>query len=112
MIPFSVYGSIYQYKKVEAGKSAVVYKFELPSDYVGFIYDLTVAWYHDTYLDWEIDGDLVEKIEREIGIFTRPKLFDPPYFVEDLIEFTAYNNSTEDYRFRVLCDGLLIRKIT
>ena len=111
-IPFSVFYNPYRYKEVEPGKSAVIYQFKLPPEYVGFIYDLWVTWYHNTYLNWEIDNGLVEKIEREIGSLSKPKLFDPPYFVRDLIKFTAYNNDTEDYRFRVLCDGLLIGKIT
>ncbi|MBA7491908.1 hypothetical protein ES702_02456 [subsurface metagenome] len=112
MIPFSVHGSPYQYKKVEAGKSAVVYKYDLPSVYVGFMYDLALSWYPKTYLGWEIDNHMVEHIEREIGEFKRPKLFDPPYFFEKQIKFTAYNNSKSAQTFRILCDGILIRKIT
>lgn len=112
MIPFSVYGSPYQYKKVEAGKSAVVYQYDLPSGYVGFMYDLALSWYPRTYLGWEIDNEMIEQIERSIGTFERPKLFDPPYFVENQIKFTAYNNRTKAIRFEVLCDGLLVRKIT
>lgn len=111
-IPFSVYGSPYQYKKVEAGQSAVVYEYKLPSDYVGFIYDLALSWYPKTYLGWEIDNEMIEQIERKIGEFKRPRLFDPPYFVENLIKFTAYNNGTEAHQFEILCDGILIRKIT
>lgn len=111
-IPFSVHGSPYQYKKVEAGQSGVVYQYDLPSDYVGFLYDLALSWYPLTYLGWEIDSSMVEQIEHKIGEFKRPKLFDPPYFVENQIKFTAYNNDTKTHIFRVLCDGLLIRKIT
>lgn len=112
MIPFSVHGSPYQYKKVEAGKSAVVYQYDLPSGYVGFMYDLALTRFPNTYLGWEIDNDMVEQLERNIGEFKKPKLFDPPYFVEKQIKFTAYNNDTKTHRFEVLCDGLLVRKIT
>lgn len=111
-IPFSVYGSPYQYKKVEAGKSGVVYEYKLPSDYVGFIYDLALSWYPQTYLGWEIDNEMIEQIERKFGEFKRPRLFNPPYFVENQIKFTAYNNSSSPQTFRVLCDGLLVRRIT
>lgn len=112
MIPFSVHGSPYQYRKVEAGKSAVVYEYKLPSDYVGFIYDLALNRYAKTYLGWEIDNSMVEQIERPIGEFKKPKIFDPPYFVEKQIKFTAYNNDSKARVFEVLCDGILIRKIT
>ena len=111
-IPFSVYGSPYQYKKVEAGASAVVYLYNVPSDWVGFLYDLALSWYPKTYLGWEIDNEMIEQIERKFGEFKRPKLFDPPYFVEDQIKFTAYNNGLSTHKFWVLCDGILIGKIT
>ncbi len=111
-IPFSVHGSPYQYRKVETGKSAVVYEYKMPSEYVGFIYDIALSWYPKTYLGWEIDNHMIEQIEHNIGEFKRPKVFDPPYKVENLIKFTAYNNSRSTQTFRVLCDGILIQKIT
>ena len=110
-IPFSAFGLPYQYKEVETGKSAVAYLYNMPSDYVGFIYDLALNRYAKTYLVWEIDNEKVEQIERPIGEFTKPKLFDPPYFVQNLIRFTAYNNDSKARLFEVLCDGILVRKI-
>ncbi len=114
-IPFSVYYEPHQPReplRVESGHSEVVYEFELPSDYVGFICDLATRWYANTYIDWEVDDDLVERLHRQVGEFRRPKLYDPPYFVRDKIRFTAYNNDNVPHDFEVLCDGILIRKIT
>lgn len=110
-IPFSVFTTPYQHKTIEAGSSGIVYEFNLPSQYVGFIYDLALSWYRNTYLGWKIDNSMVEQIERQIGEFKRPRLFDPPYFVEKQIKFTAYNNNSKAHIFRVLCDGLLVTKI-
>ncbi|GAI61465.1 unnamed protein product, partial [marine sediment metagenome] len=42
---------------------AVVYQYNLPSGYVGFMYDLSLSWYPKTYLGWEIDNSMVEQIE-------------------------------------------------
>ena len=108
--------------QVGAGTSKVIYEFDLRSlcsDYIGFIERLAVAWYPDTYIDWEIDGELVEQIKRSIGWtgdpdepFMNPELFNPPYFVREKIKFTAYNNDTKARYFEVFCDGILRRKIT
>jgi len=111
-IPFSVFTTPYQHKTIEAGGSGIVYEFNLPSGYVGFMYDLALSWYPNTYLGWEKDNEMIEQIEHRIGEFKRPKLFDPPYFFEKQMKFTAYNNSKSAQTFRILCDGLLIRKIT
>ena len=110
-IPFSAFGSPYQYREVEAGKSAVVYLYDVPPDWVGFIYDLALSWYRKTYLGWEIDNEMVETIEHRIGDFRRPKVFNPPYLVENQVKFTAYNNDNEAHIFRVRCDGILRQRV-
>lgn len=114
-IPFSVFYEPHQPReplRVEPGQSKVVYEFELPSDYVGFIYDLATVRYPNTYIDWEINGEVVERLHRQVGEFERPKVYDPPYFVREKIRFIAYNNDTSAHDFEVLCNGLLIKKIT
>lgn len=97
--------------EIKPGASGVIYEFELPPEFVGFIYKLASAWYANTYIDWEIDGNLIERLKRKIGDIKDPEVFNPPIFVREKIKFTAYNDDSASHSFWVLCDGLLRRKI-
>ena len=117
-IPFSEFYKPFQPEtpfELGSGKSAVIYEFDLRSlcpEYVGFIEKLATKVYRDTYIDWEIDNHLVERLRRDMGSPTRPEIFNPHYFVREKIKFTAYNNGLSTHKFWVLCDGILIGKIT
>lgn len=98
----------YQYKTVKAGETATVYSRRVLGKYVGHITQLSLAWYSSTYVDWIVDGVLLERFQRAIP-FTTPKEFNPPITVKKKIDFIAYNGDTSDHAFGVLCDGFLKR---
>lgn len=104
---FSMKGSPFQGKLIEAGESGVVFYYKIPDDYVGFIYELANSRHPRTYLGWEIDHYPIEALEREIAPLDRPKQIYPPIVVENEIKFTAYNEDTQDLWFGVFCDGIL-----
>lgn len=116
-IPFAEFYKPFQPEtpiEVAAGESAVIYEFDLRSlcpGYVGFIEKVATKIYKDTYIDWEIDGELVERLKRPIGTLSNPEMFNPHYFVREKIRFTTYNNDLSSHKFWVLCDGVLTRKI-
>jgi len=112
-IPFSEFGDTEGSQTVNPGQWAVVYTYEVPSDYVAFMWELALRWWANTYWIWEIDGDTVERIERTVGNMNEPyKLTPRPYKAEEEIRLIAYNNNTEAHEFRAVCNGELVRKIT
>jgi hypothetical protein len=112
-IPFSQFGKVHQYKEIAAGESGRVYYLKIPDSCVGFIQQVANNYFDNTYLVWKIDGATVEnKIERMIGKINNPKEFNPPFLVQDKIEFWAYNNDTIAHTFEVVCDGVAyMRKV-
>ncbi|GAI41136.1 unnamed protein product [marine sediment metagenome] len=109
-ISFSPY-KIYQYKTIQAGKSGVVYEYDV-KPYVAFIHYVGCQWFANTYYVWEIDNVRRERrIERTIGNATAPMSeplrLEKPIVAREKIRWTAYNNDAVDHVFEVLNDGVL-----
>lgn len=104
---------IIQTKTVKAGDHGVVYNYDIPRGFIGFITSYACYWYANTYVDFEIDGRRKEKVERIIGALDStsplscPVQLKKPYIAYKNIRWTAYNNSDADKDFEVLCDGEL-----
>jgi len=111
-VPFSLRGSVSQYRDVGAGETETVYLYEIPAEYVGFLSDLAVLWPEDEdcYLSFIIDGVEIELIDRYIGEISNPRKIDPPYLIKDSIRFTGRNGSSSSKYFGVVADGLLYKK--
>jgi len=69
-IPFTP-AKIHQYKTIKAGKSGVVYNYDV-RPYVAFIHYVGCKWFPNTYYVWEIDGVHKETVERTIGNVRAP----------------------------------------
>jgi len=108
-IPFSP-TKIHQWKTIKAGKSGVVYNYDV-RPYVAFIHYVGCKWFANTYYLWEIDGVHKEWVERIIGNVdaptSEPLRLEKPLVARKKIVWRAYNEDTADHVFEVLCDGIL-----
>lgn len=111
VLQFSQLGKPHQYTTISAGSSGRVFYFEIPKKMVAFLKMVANNWYDDTYFTWIVDGEIIDpKVERAFGLVDRPKIYDPPILVKNYIEWIAYNNSSEDQIFEVMCDGIVMDK--
>jgi hypothetical protein len=104
----------YRYVKegVDPGENAVVFYLTIPRGSVGFISKVAIDVYSDTYVEFRIDGRLVENTRRtvlEVESFT-PETYDPPLVVEKWVKFTFFNNSTATVYPGVLCNGEIVKR--
>jgi len=105
-IPFRQIGDVYQYLEIEAGKSGTVFSLELPVGYVGFITEMYINWFPNTYSYLYIDNFREMKIERIIGDISSPKPYSPPILVRRKIELISYNNDSYTHYFDAIIDGV------
>lgn len=98
----------YQTKEVAPGESAVVWYYRVGGGYKAFVRKIACNWYPDTYYEFSIDGDLIEKVERTIEM-TEPDEYDPPFVAEKRIIWKFFNNSSNAITTGVLCSGDLAR---
>jgi hypothetical protein len=98
----------YQFKNVPSGKKDTVFSLNIPQDTVGIITTVANSWFVNTSLEWKVDDRLVEHvaIQRVVAPLSNPLQVRIP--VEDTIEWTAINDSTDDHVFEVVCNGFLI----
>lgn len=99
----------YQYKDIGAGKSGRVFELKIPGDVTGgIITHIANNWFPNTYWEFEVDFEKVyeSKVERKIAPVTEPK--QVRILVREKIEARAYNDSTSDHTFEMLCDGYYI----
>ncbi len=107
-IPFANLANTFQAATIEAGANGRVFFLKIPESAVGFLKLIGNNWFSNTYFEFIIDGEVVKKVEHQIGNINDPTSFDPPYVVRDRLEFKAYNNSTKSIRFEVVCDGVAV----
>lgn len=105
---------VHQYEDLAPGQSGRVWYWKIPRRYIVLLRVVGCLWWPDTYLKWLIDGELKEKVERNIGNVNNP-LGEPyvmprPIVVRDQIEWIAYNNSSNTIKFGVLHDGEIYPK--
>jgi len=96
----------YQFATVAAGESGTVFLLKVPSGHRAYIQRTANNWFQNTYLNWKVDGELVEKVERMIAPTPAPKPESPPIIAVDSIEWIAFNNSDSSHTFEVLQDGI------
>ncbi len=96
----------YQYATIAAGQSGTVFTLNVPKGHKAYIQRTANNWFPNTYWKWKVDGELVEKVERQISPVHIPKLEHPPIVAIDKIEWVAVNNSTSSHIFEVLQDGI------
>ena len=102
----SIY-SPYQYATIPAGSSQTLYLLE-PEPYIAFIRYVANSWYPNTYLEWRIDNEVVERIERQIAPANAPLKLERPYVCRYKMEVVAYNNDSVSHSFYFLGDGDLL----
>ena len=96
----------FQYLEIAAGESGTVLLIKVPSGCKGYIQRTANNWFPSTYLDWLVDGELIEKVERMIAPTPAPRSETPPIKVVGKIEWIAHNNSDSSQIFAVLQDGV------
>ena len=107
-ISFSTFYNPYQYKKIDPGKSDIIYYFEIPKGYIGFIDQLANNYFPNTYIEFWVDN-FVNIIQRQIAPLNEPKKYEPPIVAFNVIKWIGYNNDTSSHIFEVLCDGYLVK---
>ena len=106
--PLAYYYKPHQYETVPAGEHVVIYSFNVPPEHVLHIEQVANNWFEDTYIEWEVDRVLMEKIERFLASINSPVDIRHRYIIaKDKVQWTAYNNSTEDIISEVVCDGTI-----
>ncbi len=96
----------YQYAAVAAGESGTIFSLKVPSGCKAYIQRTGNNWFQNTYFEWRVDGELVEKVERMIAPVPAPKPESPPIKAVEKIEWIAFNNSDSSHTFEVLQDGI------
>ena len=96
----------FQTAVIAAGASGVVFTLKVPSGCKAYIQRTANNWFENTYYEWRVDGELVEKVERMVAPTPAPKPESPPIVAVDKIEWIAFNNSTSSHNFGVLQDGI------
>ena len=107
-LKFSKFGSILQEKTLEPKETAEIFKFELPENYIGFLYYLANNYYP---LKLDIDGEKMD-IKGIIAPINSPKLFDPPFIVKKYITATASNTTEESKTIKFYADGVVYSVLT
>lgn len=105
----------YQYANCPAGSTTVVYVFtNWGQDFRAFVDQIGIGpkclpWDKLKFI-WEIDGEVVEEFNYQIGRIERPKHFNNPYIARRKIVWKVVNDDTEDHICEVLCNGMLVMK--
>ena len=97
----------YHHIIVPAGGNAVIYDLR-PEPYIAFIRYVANSWYPHTYLEWRIDNELIERIERQIGSADNPHEFRPEYVVQNSCTVRVFNNDTVTHSFWIVMDGSIL----
>lgn len=102
----------YQTKTIPANGKGIVYEMRVDAGMTAFISAVANNWFQDTFLVWRVDGMPVEsKIAREIAPVNAPRIFDPPILAHSTVQWEAFNNSSSEVTFEVLCDGTMYKKV-
>ena len=96
----------FQYIEIGDGESGTVLLIKVPQGCRAYIQRTGNNWFPNTYFEWKVDGEIVEKVERMIAPTPAPKPESPPIIAVDKIEWIAYNNSNSIHTFAVLQDGI------
>ena len=104
------FSDFYQSAKVPAGEYKRVFDLHVTGGYVAFIERKAHTWFSNTYYEFIVDGELVEKIEYEVPV-NAPRTINPPIVAEKRIEWWAYNNDSSEHLFEVICDGRLCKLV-
>ena len=96
----------YQYATIAAGASGIIFSLKVPAGHKAYIQRTGNNWFQNTYFEWKVDGEIIEKVERMIAPVPAAKPESPPIVAVDSIEWIAYNNSDSQHTFEVLQDGI------
>lgn len=99
----------YGYKTVAAKSSDVIYKYSLKGrSQVGFLRRFANSWFVNTVVEIYIDGQLFQKLERQLGDgIEDPHTFSPPVVFRNSIKVFVINNDTSPHVFEALCEGMV-----
>ena len=103
---------------VPAGSEVNVYHVNVPRSYAGVITDIGNTMYTPVdangnqlfYIDFTIDGDLVERVKRIIANPNSPLMLAQPYLATDNINWRAHNGTQQDMTVEVYCNGFMQRR--
>lgn len=98
----------YQYLQVNVGETKEVWRMDVNAGYAAFIERLACDWFATTYINFIVDGKLIEKVLREIPI-NDPEPVEPPIVAVKQIRWIAHNESSLNHEFGVLTKGRLCR---
>lgn len=96
----------YQYATVAAGETKTVFLINVPAGHKAYIQRTGNNWFSSTYLEWKVDDELIEKVQRVIAAVVAAKPENPPIVAVNKIEWIAVNNSSSSQVFEVLQDGI------
>lgn len=99
----------YQYVTVAAGETKTVFILNVPHGHRAYIQRTANNMFSNSFLEWKVDGELVEKVERQIAPVNSPKPETPPIIALAKIEWIAINNSDSSHIFEVLQEGIFQR---
>lgn len=108
-----MFPSPYRYKEVEAGKSAVLFDLDIPSEYFGgVITHLGNNWFANTYFTLDVDHTPViePKIRRQIAPVTAPTELHR-FIARKSIKWSVHNEDTSNHFFEVLINGFFIPRM-
>ncbi|KKL24077.1 hypothetical protein LCGC14_2418970 [marine sediment metagenome] len=102
----------YQKKVISANSSGVVLSILIPANMTGFISQVANNWYSNTYFVFKVNGMPIEdRIEREMAPVNIPMTYNPPIIARKKIEWIAFNNTSDDLEFEILCNGTMYKEI-
>ena len=101
----------YQTLTIAAGERGRVYYFPITGGYTAFIRSVANAWAANTYYNWLVDGELIEKVERAIAALNSPLEIKPPIIAKRSIEWYGVNESGASVVFEVVMEGELAKPI-
>ncbi len=93
-------------QQVGPGEIKEVWRLDVNGGYAGFVEQVSCDWFANTYIEFIIDGVLIEKIQRDIPI-NRPEPYNPPLVAVKSIRFVVHNESLLDHAFGILTKGRL-----
>jgi len=104
-----VFNQPYRFRTLQPGEKVIIWEEPITGDYLGFIDNIGNNWFPYTYIDFIVDGELIERIQKVTGELegyafqTRP--VNPPIVAKKFIRWIAVNQDVDAHVFEVYCGG-------
>lgn len=107
-ISFNQFAKVYNFVELLPNQSKTILRIDIPVNAKGFLIALATNWFSNTKIEWIIDGERIEMLERAVGSVDKPVKLDPPYVINHHLEFIGYNNSANVVKLEVMVDGYIV----